>query len=144
MRSELSVSDRILLSPLWMITLLPLPLLFGISDFLFLTVYYGVRYRRNLVLKNLSNSLPEKDRKEIKEIARRFFRYLCNYFVESIYLWNMNKTECNRRYRFTNLEVIHNLASKKKNIILATSHYGNWEWANNLNNLSPYENSWSI
>jgi len=52
---------------------------------------------------------------------------------------NMDLEECNRRYSFENPEVIERLSADKKNIILATSHFGNWEWASNLSVHIPYE-----
>jgi Kdo2-lipid IVA lauroyltransferase/acyltransferase len=139
MNRSLSIFDKIKLLPLWIISLLPLPVLYLASDLLFIIIFYLVSYRTGIVYKNLKNSFPEKESKEINDISRRFYRYLCDYFMESIYLLNMKPSECNRRYRFTNPELLEELASRKKNIILATCHYGNWEWANNLNNLLPYK-----
>jgi Kdo2-lipid IVA lauroyltransferase/acyltransferase len=52
---------------------------------------------------------------------------------------NMDLEECNRRYSFENPEIIRRLSEQKKNIILATSHYGNWEWASNLCVHIPYK-----
>jgi Kdo2-lipid IVA lauroyltransferase/acyltransferase len=139
MSSTLSPADKIILSPLWLLTLLPLPALYLVSDFLYIIILYVIRYRRAIVYKNLRSSFPEKSSKEIDIIAKKFYRYLCDYFIESVYLLNMNAEECNRRYRFTNPELLVKLDAKKKNIVLAACHYGNWEWANNLNNLSPYK-----
>jgi KDO2-lipid IV(A) lauroyltransferase len=139
MNRTLSFIDKIKLSPLWILTLMPLPLLYYISDFLFIFIYIVIGYRRQLVINNLSNAFPEKSMNEIKMIARKFYLYLCDYFVESIYQLNMSTGECNRRYQFVNPELLYDLAMKRKNIVLATTHYGNWEWANNLNNLSPYK-----
>ncbi len=139
MKSTLSLFDKIILSPLWILTLFSIPVLYLFSDFLYLILYYLVGYRKKVVSKNITRSFPEKKPEEILNIAKKFYRYLCDYFVESLYLLNMSAVECNRRYRFMNIELLNELAQKKRNIILATCHYGNWEWANNLNNISPYK-----
>jgi KDO2-lipid IV(A) lauroyltransferase len=126
MKPILSVADKIKLIPLWIITLLPISVLYILSDILYVLIYHVVRYRRKVVYLNLTRAFPEKKPDEIKRIAIGFYRYLCDYFIESIYLLNMSSSECNRRYRYINLDLLDDLASKKRNIILAVCHYGNW------------------
>ncbi len=138
MAGILRTSDKIILFPLWLITLLPLNVLYSFSDFLYIILYYFIRYRKKVVLENLSKALPEKNKTEIKLIAKRFYHYLCDYFIESIYLINMDIKECNRRYSYTNLELLDKFYNEGKSIILAIGHYGNWEWANNFTICSPY------
>jgi Kdo2-lipid IVA lauroyltransferase/acyltransferase len=139
MKVVLTFKDKVILFPLWLLTKLPLRLLYFISDILFLITYYVVRYRRKIVFQNIGKSFPDKSEIERKIIIRKFYHYLCDYFIESIYMINMNLEECNKRYTFENPEVIERLYVKKKNIILATSHFGNWEWASNLSVHIPYE-----
>jgi KDO2-lipid IV(A) lauroyltransferase len=138
MEKPLKPTDKIVLFPLWLITLLPLRILYLLSDFLYFILYYLVGYRKYVVIENLKNAFPEKNDNEIVKILRQFYRYLCDYFIESIYLINMSLQECNRRYQYTNIELLQSLYKKGKSIILAISHFGNWEWANNLSNCSPY------
>lgn len=46
---------------LWyLLSLLPMRVLYVVSDGLFYLIYYVVKYRRPLVRKNLSDSFPEK------------------------------------------------------------------------------------
>ena len=52
--------------------LLPFRVIYMISDFVFLVVYYIIRYRKKVVYKNLANSFPEKSKKEINKIAKQF------------------------------------------------------------------------
>ena len=132
MSKVLTAKDKILLVPIWLLTILPLKALFVFSDFLFLITYYVIKYRKKVVMDNLQKSFPDKGEKEIKRIAIRFYHYLCDYFLESVYLINMNEKECNRRYRYKNLELIDRFASENRSVILATSHFGNWDWAANM------------
>ncbi len=125
----LSTSDKIKLFPFWLLSLLPLRMLYLFSDFLFVVTYYLVRYRRKIVSLNLKNSFPKKSQKELVKIERRFYRYLTDYFIESIYMANMSIRECLNRYNFTNLEVIKKYIENGQDLILGTAHYGNWEWA---------------
>lgn len=50
---------------IWLITLLPLRILYIISDLIYLLLYHVARYRRTVVIKNLQNAFPEKSRDEI-------------------------------------------------------------------------------
>lgn len=81
-----------------------------------------------MVMINLKNSFPEKSDEEIKIIARRFYRHLCDSFIESIYILNMSPNEVRKRYRFKNLELLNRLLNSNKSIIVTAGHYGNWEW----------------
>jgi Kdo2-lipid IVA lauroyltransferase/acyltransferase len=113
---------------IWLITLLPLRILFLISDFMFVLLYYLIRYRRKVVMKNLVNSFPEKSQQEISTIARKFYRHLTDTFVELVYPLNMRKSEHSRRYKFKNTSLLDDLYKQDRNILLMMSHYGNWEW----------------
>ena len=139
MKVEFTITGKIILSPLWLLTKLPIRLLYYLSDFLFLLTYHIVRYRRNIVYQNISKAFVEKSRKEKRAIVRKFYHYLCDYFIESIYMINMDIKECNKRYSFENPEIIKDLYAQKRNIILATSHFGNWEWASNLSQNISYK-----
>ena len=46
-------------------SLLPLGMLYFLSDCIYYLLYYCIRYRRKVVRKNLVNSFPEKSLKEI-------------------------------------------------------------------------------
>ena len=50
-----------------------------------------VRYRRKLIMKNLRFSFPEKSDREIRRITRDFYRWLCDYFVETMRLGRMSE-----------------------------------------------------
>ncbi len=139
MSNILTIKDKIVLFPLWLLTLLPLRVLHMLSDFLFLITYYILGYRKKVVLQNLHNSFPDKDEKELKRITIKFYHYLCDYFLESVYLINMSEKECNRRYKYKNIELVHRLASEKRSIILATGHFGNWDWTANFTRNFPYK-----
>ncbi|HJX71687.1 MAG TPA: lysophospholipid acyltransferase family protein, partial [Bacteroidales bacterium] len=114
--------------PVWLITLLPLRMLYLMSDFFFLIVYYAARYRKRVVMMNLMNSFPEKSEDEIKTIARKFYRHLCDNFIESFYVLNMSEKEFRKRYRYRNPELLRQLLNKDKSIVLVMGHYGNWDW----------------
>lgn len=114
------------------ITKLPIRILYLISDLLAPILYHFVRYRRKVVRRNLINSFPEKPIAEIKKIERKFYRYFCDLFIETLYQNNMSEDEMLRRVEFVNKELITDQYNKGKSVMMFTAHYGNWEWMASL------------
>ena len=112
----------------WIITLLPLPVLYIFSDFLYLVLYYVVSYRRNVVATNLKNSFPEKTDKELKIIEKKFYRHLSDILVETFKSTHMTRANQKKRFTYSNLDIIDKLREEKRDIIAIMGHYNNWEW----------------
>ena len=122
--------DYILFVPLWLLSLLPLRVLYWLSDGLWVIVYYAVRYRRSLVRQQLADSFPEKSEQELRDIERRFYRLFCDYIVETIKLMSLSHEEMKRRVTFEGFETLQQeVMLRGKTLALAyLGHYGNWEW----------------
>jgi KDO2-lipid IV(A) lauroyltransferase len=112
----------------WIVTLLSLPVLYIISDFLFLLLYYFPSYRKKVVATNLKNSFPFKTEEELKCIEKKFYRHLADSFVETFKLTHMSKAQLMRRYTISNLEILDKLFEEKRDTIAVLGHYNNWEW----------------
>ncbi len=76
----------------------------------------------------MRNAFPEKSEKEIKQIAKRFYKHFCDFVLESVKTIHISKKQNAKRFTYKNLEVFHELYKKNKNVILVSGHYGNWEW----------------
>jgi Kdo2-lipid IVA lauroyltransferase/acyltransferase len=112
----------------WIITLLPLPVLYVFSDFLYLILYYLVKYRRNVVAINLKNSFPEKTDYELKIIEKKFYRHLADILIETLKSTHLARSDQEKRFTYSNLEIIDKLKEEKRDIIAVLGHYNNWEW----------------
>lgn len=112
----------------WLITFLPLRILYIFSDFLYYVLYYIVSYRRKVVAENLKNSFPEKSKEELKTIEKKFYRHLADLIIETFKLNHMSQITQKRRFTYSNLEVIDRLREDKRDIIAVLGHYNNWEW----------------
>jgi len=112
----------------FLMALLPFRILFFISDFFYLIIYYLVRYRRKLVWKNLNNAFPEKSPDEIRKIEKNFYRHFCDYFVETIKMLHISDAQIKKRFVFKNLEPLQHFFDNRHPIVLLLGHYGNWEW----------------
>jgi Kdo2-lipid IVA lauroyltransferase/acyltransferase len=112
----------------WIITLLPLRILYIFSDLLYLVLYHIVSYRRKVVATNLKNSFPEKSDAERKVIEKKFYRHLADLMVETFKLTHMSKKSQMKRFTYSNLEIFDKLREEKRDIIAVLGHYNNWEW----------------
>ena len=118
----------------------PFWLLYLKSDCYYFLVYHVARYRRKVVRENLLRSFPEKDAKAIKAIERKFYRNLCDQFVEAPKMMRMGENGYRKRITFTNPELALQLYERKKNIFYAIPHSGNWEWFGKMiPELSPHK-----
>lgn len=113
---------------LYLVSLLPLRVLYLLSDFAFIIIFYVIKYRRKVVRENLLNSFPEKSEEEINGIEKRFFRYLADLIFETVKMLSISEKEVFRRFTFTNTELLRKFESQNKSCLLAVGHYGNWEW----------------
>ncbi|MGX5818350.1 lysophospholipid acyltransferase family protein [Chitinophaga lutea] len=111
------------------ISLLPLWLLYGISDVLCFFVYRVLGYRRKVVLENLRQAFPEKPEAEIRRLAAKFYRNLTDMMVETIKLLTMSRRSLQRRFD-CDLTVLRELYAQGKSCQLHLGHNFNWEWAN--------------
>jgi KDO2-lipid IV(A) lauroyltransferase len=106
----------------------PYWLLYLKSDLCYFLVYHVAHYRRKVVRENLLRSFPEKDVKEIKTIEKRFYRNLCDLFVEAPKMMCMGPNGYSKRITYANPEVLNPLFEQQKSIFYAIPHSGNWEW----------------
>ncbi|HEY0894954.1 MAG TPA: lysophospholipid acyltransferase family protein [Sphingobacteriaceae bacterium] len=122
-----------------LVSLLPFPVLYLLSDGLFIVLYYVVRYRRTVVQENLRNSFPGKTAAELGEIEKKHYRYLADLIVESVKMKSMSRQEILKRFRYVNFEELEPYFSANRPVIAVTAHYGNWEWGSpSLSLVNPY------
>ena len=130
--SKKGIGGTLLYVVTYLHALLPFRVLYFLSDILYLFAYYVVRYRRKIVRKNLKNAFPEKSIKSIEKIERKFYRHLCDYFVETIKTLRLSDEEICKRMKFENPEMIDRLTSNGKSCVVSLGHYGNWEWVTSV------------
>ncbi|MBQ0022422.1 MAG: lysophospholipid acyltransferase family protein [Prevotellaceae bacterium] len=131
-------------SILWLISLLPFPVLYAFSDFCSLIMRQF--YRKKIVRENLASAFPEKTEKELRNIEVKFYHQFCDNFVEDIKMLSMSKEEMMRRITFVGLEGVKERFDKGQTFLfLYLSHFGNWEWISSINySLQPWATSGQI
>jgi KDO2-lipid IV(A) lauroyltransferase len=117
---------------LWLISRLPFRILYFLSDMLFFLVYRVIRYRRKVVRENLNLVFPDKSEHELRTIEKKFFAHLCDMFLEMVKTMGITRQELDRRFTFSNLEVLRSLEEQGKSVMLMFPHYASWEWVISL------------
>lgn len=107
---------------------LPFPVLYAISDFIFLISYHVIGYRKKVVLDNLKKSFPGFSESELKATQKAFHRHLCDLIVESIKLLTISEKQILERVKIKNIELPLSQIQNNQTIIVACGHTGNWEW----------------
>lgn len=112
--------------------LLPDFLLYLFSDFLAFLARDIVGYRRKVVRSNIDSSFPELPEKERRRIARKFYNWLADYFMETVKLSGMSRRGIMRRMRFEGIDKVNGAFAEGRSVVLYLGHYGNWEWISSL------------
>jgi KDO2-lipid IV(A) lauroyltransferase len=124
---------------LWIISILPFPIFYKLSDGVYFLVYYIIGYRKKVVRGNLAMALPHLSEKERLEIEKKSYRHLCDMFMEMIKTMTISSEEMNKRFVITNVELMKEFEQKEKSIMLLASHYASWEWLITLNQKLGYQ-----
>ncbi len=111
----------------YLVSLLPYRALYVLADVLHVIVYDVVRYRLKVVRRNIATSFPEKSPAELRSIERGFYRWLCDYFVETIKLMTVSREELLRHVEFRGTELIEDSFDRGQTCAGILGHYGNWE-----------------
>jgi Kdo2-lipid IVA lauroyltransferase/acyltransferase len=116
---------------LYLFSLLPFFILYGISDFFAFLLYHVVKYRKEVVLGNLAIAFPEKSDEERNKIAKKFYQYFTDAMIESLKFISISKKQLLKRSSGS-FDLINDLIEKGYNINLMAGHQFNWEYANLL------------
>lgn len=114
---------------LYGISLLPFPVLYFVSDLLYVLVYHVVGYRKPVVRRNLERSFPDKSADELQRLTRRFYRYFCDLTLETLKTLTIRPTVLKKRVRFNDLSAIEECYRQGRSVVLVMGHFGNWELA---------------
>ncbi len=129
-----SILYRILYVIVWLFSLLPLRLMYLLSDLIWLVMFAcpPLRYRRKIVQKNLRESFPDRNDSELRSIERRFYRQFLDQIFETVKMASMGRRRICRHMTFSDTEVICRDFEEGRSAVLYLGHTGNWEWISSL------------
>ena len=117
-------------SLLYLLSLIPLRLLYLLSDCVFVLLYYVTGYRKQVVMENLAIAFPEKTLKELRRIARSFYRNFVDNFIETLKLISADEKFLRRHFAIMNPELLEELWKNGRKCQVHMGHNFNWELAN--------------
>lgn len=128
MKKKDSLTFHLLYGVLKPIAHLPLTMLYPLSNFASWVLKDVVGYRKNVVVDNLRRTFPTASETEIKDWTNKFYRHLCDTFIESVKLLGISDKEVDRRVKVFNAEIVDQAIEDGHSVVLFLGHYGNWEW----------------
>jgi len=117
---------------IWLLSRLPMRILYIKSDVYFFILYYIIGYRKKVVVENLKLSFPEKSDEELQLMSKKFFKHLMDLLVESIKAFSISEKQILKRYKYKNCELVNTITQQGKSIALVAAHQANWEWSISL------------
>lgn len=112
-----------------LISILPFRLFYFFSDVVYVVVYHIIGYRKKTVTENLKLVFPNKSSKEIIYIRKKFYKHMCDMFLEMIKTITVSKKELNKRFVIINPEELIRLEKLHKSVIVMYGHYASYEWS---------------
>ena len=109
------------------LSLLPLPVLYWLSDFAYVLVYKVGGYRKEVVFENLRNAFPDKTDFEIKQTASGFYHFINDLMVEILWCFSLTEKRITNRLKVKNPELLDDLYASGKSVVLILGHYASWE-----------------
>jgi KDO2-lipid IV(A) lauroyltransferase len=117
------------------ISYLPLGILYKLSDLLYFIFTRIFAYRKTVILGNIQRSFPTKSDAEHKQLVKEFYRHFSDILVEGIKNLTISKQQLKKRMVVRNPELMQELYDEKRNVILVSGHFNNWEWLISAQNL---------
>lgn len=119
---------------IWLFSLIPLCLMYLISDILVLLCFLipPLRYRKKIVKKNLKASFPDKSKKELLNLEFNFYRYFFDMAFESTKACSMRARWMKRHIKFINIDKLYEQFQTGRSVMAYMGHTGNWEWVSAL------------
>ena len=118
----------ILASPIFLFTLLPFWAFYFVCDIFYGITFYIIGYRKKVVYTNLRNAFPEKTEMEIHKIAKGYYHFMIDLFMETFKMLTMPEKQFLKRVSIENIEMIYELKERNQNYLFVMGHFGNWEW----------------
>ena len=109
------------------ISLLPLCVLYCISDVTYVIIYRMIGYRKKLVRKQLHDAFPEKTEAELREIERKFYHWFCDYFVETIKMLTASDEYMMKMLEYRGMDKVEEVLRSGQSVATMLGHFGNWE-----------------
>ncbi len=114
------------------IKILPLSVIYLISDFTSFIIHKVFKYRVNIVKNNLKRSSLKIKSDQIQIIVNKFYKYFTDLYFESIKMDSFSKLDFDKRFKVINVDLLNKFYDQGKSVVLMVSHYSGYEWCTGL------------
>lgn len=115
--------------PLYLLSLLPLRVLYILSDIIAFLLFRVFGYRRQVIDSNLAIAFPEKSIAERNSIKRKFHRNFTDSFLETIKCLSVPQSFYDKHCK-TDFSLFDQFAAEGISCQMHACHQFNWEWIN--------------
>ena len=115
-----------------MFSILPMDMLYKISDLIFIVLFRIAGYRKEVAVQNLSRAFPNKKYNEIQSIEKEFYRNFADLFAEVVKSISISPIKQNCKLDVKGFEFVEKQVYNGKNVIAYLGHCANWEILNCL------------
>jgi Kdo2-lipid IVA lauroyltransferase/acyltransferase len=88
-----------------------------------------LKYRKEVVLKNMRQAFPQKSEQEIQALAKKFYHSFIDSLIESIKLFSQGKKFLEKHVQM-DISLLNKLADENKSFQMHACHQFNWEFLN--------------
>ncbi|MER2543584.1 MAG: lipid A biosynthesis acyltransferase, partial [Candidatus Accumulibacter phosphatis] len=115
--------SRLLIASVWILHLLPLPVLACLGNALGVVIYGLARRRRHIVLVNLGLCFPEFDENRRRRLAKAHFQVLTRSVLERTLLWWASRQRLSRLIRVEGEERMRALLDAGRPVLMLAPHF---------------------
>lgn len=115
--------------PILLLSLLPLRVLYVLSDITAFFLFRVFGYRRKVIDSNLAIAFPEKSTAERNSIKRKFHRNFTDSFLETVKCLSAPKSFYDKHCK-TDFSLFDQFAADGISCQMHACHQFNWEWIN--------------
>jgi len=117
---------QIVFGALYLLSLLPMRVLYTLGDVCTFILYSVAKYRREVVETNLLQAFPEKSEIERKAIAKKFYRNFVDHWAETLKLLSCSRKKL-RQMATGNYQIFDQLHASGRSVQVNLGHFFNWE-----------------
>ncbi len=114
---------------LYCLSLLPIQILYLLSDLSYVVIYHIAGYRKDVVRQNLLTAFPEKTAPERKKIEKQFYKNFVDNFIETLKLISGGTRFAAKHFK-GDPKLMQELFKQGRSCQFYLGHNFNWELAN--------------
>ena len=117
---------------IFLLSLLPMRILYAISFLIYLCLYRLTGYRKEVSIQNVARAFPDLKYQEVTKIVNDFYINFSNLFVEVLKYISASAKQMDEKLEVKGFDFVERQISEGKNVIACMGHCSNWEILNYL------------